>query len=564
LNSKYDFSIKRCFEAIDKAYPYNTLNRNEIRTFVAEYRTKLSEDDLDAIIRRCDTDEDETIDQNEFEDAIKYVIIEPVVNKFLSGLGHSGYNGYNGSPLRGNEYRGYNATGSPLRHSNTMGALSNTYNWGSIYDRYNGRDTIGHRSFVSGLSPARGFSSWKDLSSRYRSYHRDGMYNHGSLYDHDLDNRDYRHTYLDSIGRNRYGDLRHSTSQRRIGGSPILMSRSIYHDNLSATKRVPFRRNSPGSYDYFRTSSPRSAMKNSLRFTTMYDQYNSRKSNSPKRTRTSANYSPARTSLKTRFDIADELVEEHRTPVKGERYSSSKKSGRTTHTLASNEQDSLVESLRDLIEIDKQLEKAKVNLALRTDFTLYDGYRVFDFHNTGYADLDDIIAALQVFQIHPTREEARLFMTRFDLNKNNRLSYPEIAECFLPLTDSSEGILRKRSAEFPSGYYKRTEELSVSTVQALEKVLKLHIDVELNAERLRQKHEESPHFRYDDAFTTLNKWGDDYLTPEDFAEIFKKYGFYATKSELDMLIGRFDKNKDGKVSYDEFFEEFSPHSPLKV
>ena len=52
LNNRFDFNVKRCFQTIDKAYPYNTIDRNEIRDFVAEYYTILSEDDLDAIVRR--------------------------------------------------------------------------------------------------------------------------------------------------------------------------------------------------------------------------------------------------------------------------------------------------------------------------------------------------------------------------------------------------------------------------------------------------------------------------------------------------------------------------------
>mgnify|MGYP003692221743 CR=1 FL=1 len=96
------------------------------------------------------------------------------------------------------------------------------------------------------------------------------------------------------------------------------------------------------------------------------------------------------------------------------------------------------------------------------------------------------------------------------------------------------------------------------------KVLSLHIEVELNAEALRQRHEESPHFRYEAAFAAINKWGDDYLTGKDFKEFFQKYGFYATDEEIDIIVDRFDKDKNGKISYDEFFDEFSPHSPMKV
>lgn len=575
LNSRFDFTVKRCFDSVDKAFPYSTLDRNEIRDFVAEYYTVLSEDDLDAIIRRCDTDEDEQISEAEFKDVVKHVVVEPVATKFLSSIRRSEVTG---SPMRSSYWRGLHETRlDRLRNSDITGSPSRTYNWRDFYDIHRDRDTIRNKSLWYDLSTARRTRakysspqrySWKDLSSKYRTYWRNGSYYRSTLYDADLDRRDLRYSFLDPLRRSRLSDLRRSSSVKKVVTSPTRMSKTVYQDTLSsAAKKVPAGRISQSSYNYARSSSPKAARRSTFRYN-LYDglstRVRSRKSISPKRTKASKDYSPARKTLKTRFDVAEELVEETKTPVKEEKFSSSKKSVRTAHTLVASEQDDLVDSLRDLIDLDKELERAKESLALRSDFTLYDGFRVFDYDNNGYAELDDIIEAFEVFHIHPSREEARLFMTRFDLNKNNRLNYSEVTEVFTPLSESSSKILRHRSSEFPTGYYKRNDEFSAVTIEALRRVLRLHLEVEVNAEALRQKHEESPYFRYDDAFTTLNKWGDDYLTVEDFAEIFKKYGFYATKAELEILINRFDKDKDGKVSYDEFFEEFSPHSPLKV
>jgi Ca2+-binding EF-hand superfamily protein len=41
----------------------------------------------------------------------------------------------------------------------------------------------------------------------------------------------------------------------------------------------------------------------------------------------------------------------------------------------------------------------------------------------------------------------------------------------------------------------------------------------------------------------------------------KEYGFYATDSEITWLIDRYDKNRDGRISYSEFIDEILPKSP---
>lgn len=139
-------------------------------------------------------------------------------------------------------------------------------------------------------------------------------------------------------------------------------------------------------------------------------------------------YSPAREVLKTRFDVAEELVEETKeiTPTKKTFLGSSgKKSWRTTHSLTPNEQDEFVATLRDLVDLDKELEEAKQVLALRPDFTLEDGFRVFDYHKFKFSSIDEIIDAFERFRIYPTRDQAKLFLTRYDIDKDGKLDYSE-------------------------------------------------------------------------------------------------------------------------------------------
>jgi Ca2+-binding EF-hand superfamily protein len=52
--------------------------------------------------------------------------------------------------------------------------------------------------------------------------------------------------------------------------------------------------------------------------------------------------------------------------------------------------------------------------------------------------------------------------------------------------------------------------------------------------------------------------GNGYLTKDEFYKLCEDHEFFATNKELDLLIERFDRDKDGRVTYSEFFAETSP------
>lgn len=48
------------------------------------------------------------------------------------------------------------------------------------------------------------------------------------------------------------------------------------------------------------------------------------------------------------------------------------------------------------------------------------------------------------------------------------------------------------------------------------------------------------------------------MTKDEFNKFLEEHEFFATNKELDLLFERYDKDKDGKVSYGEFISEISP------
>ena len=90
-----------------------------------------------------------------------------------------------------------------------------------------------------------------------------------------------------------------------------------------------------------------------------------------------------------------------------------------------------------------------------------------------------------------------------------------------------------------------------------------HFTIEESAELLRKRLGRRPNFSVHDAFQTVDKDNNGYLNAREFGRILSDFGVHASDHELAQLIDRYDKNKDGRVTYSEFMDEMLPKSPTK-
>lgn len=54
------------------------------------------------------------------------------------------------------------------------------------------------------------------------------------------------------------------------------------------------------------------------------------------------------------------------------------------------------------------------------------------------------------------------------------------------------------------------------------------------------------------------------ISKEEFRKMIESRGFYVSEKEVITLVDKMDKNKDGRISYHEFREEFMPKSPVRM
>lgn len=231
--------------------------------------------------------------------------------------------------------------------------------------------------------------------------------------------------------------------------------------------------------------------------------------------------------------------------------------------LKGDEEKQLVESFLRLLDLEKELEKSKQMLAHRRDFTVHDAFKIFDVSRLGKINSYDLKQVFTSFGLYISLEEAKLIMSRFDRNRDEYLTFEEFVDMWVPLDPVFATSLDSRSNRHPTGYYSTDDILDAVTRADFVYVLKKTLEVETFVEGVRQKHIDRPLFNMSDAFDTVNKEGGMFVEKEDFSNLLKRHRFFATNKELNMLMDRFDKDKDRRVSYSEFISEITPHSPQK-
>lgn len=444
LNARYDFTVRGAFDLMDTLAPVNKIDRCEIRNFVDLYVRWLSEAELDAIVRRCDTDGDEALSYLEFSEVIRG--INPVLTSPSKTVTHH-FSSHH--PVVTHEYSPLRRSASPVRNE----VVTTTYHSPSRYSpsrydfiifkfkyrlnvtttRYSpGRVEITTRSpgrvqTTTHHSPLRSFTHHSPRRVEVTRHHSPGRVEVTRQYSPGRVDVTRHHspgrvevTTHHSPGRvditTRHSPIRPYTICPYPGCSP---------HRSTLIHRSPVREASP-----LRSSTFKAAEVHHVSHTSPYRTHaflpRADRRDSPLRTgsplRATTAYSPIRRTVRhspgkveieeTKVECSPRYSRSHNF-VETVHHSPIRRVTTTTHIrnaspLRGYEEDELAESFKELIDLENRLESAKESLALRPDFTIHDAFRIFDFSNLARVGAVDIKEAFSEFSIYITLEEARL------------------------------------------------------------------------------------------------------------------------------------------------------------
>ena len=122
------------------------------------------------------------------------------------------------------------------------------------------------------------------------------------------------------------------------------------------------------------------------------------------------------------------------------------------------EQAEFAKVLKDNIFLERELESAKIELALKPDFNLLDAFKIYDTRGTGNVSVQDIISSLRenLSFAEFTHDDVYLLFRRHDTNTDGKLNFTEFSNVLLPVSKEYSALLTDR----PDFYMSRSVPLS--------------------------------------------------------------------------------------------------------
>ena len=90
-----------------------------------------------------------------------------------------------------------------------------------------------------------------------------------------------------------------------------------------------------------------------------------------------------------------------------------------------------------------------------------------------------------------------------------------------------------------------------------------HFTVEENVEMTRKRLSRRPDFNIHEAYMAIDRDQNGCISRPEIRRILAENGVYATEKDLQMMVNRFDRNCDGRISYAEFMEELVPKTTAR-
>lgn len=233
------------------------------------------------------------------------------------------------------------------------------------------------------------------------------------------------------------------------------------------------------------------------------------------------------------------------------------------NNLKFDEEEELISALREYIRLELEMDEAKHRLAQQPDFNLMDAYQMLDKFSKGWVTAPEIIESLGELGAYPHKDDVYLFVRRYDKDGDGRILYSDFCDAFTPSDECVGSEMQRRPAYHIQHGFCRTHFFQLDTRNMFMSTFRTHFTVEENAEMVRKRLSRRREFNVHDAFEAIDKDSNGFIQRAELRGILADNGVYASEKDLQMIVQRFDRNSDSRVSYAEFMEEMIPKTTSK-
>eukprot|EP00347_Sterkiella_histriomuscorum_P002529 403367801 len=225
--------------------------------------------------------------------------------------------------------------------------------------------------------------------------------------------------------------------------------------------------------------------------------------------------------------------------------------------------------LEEYLRLEKRIEEVKQQLALKYDFNIFDAFKVLDINGTGAITHADMKKALNDIGIYCSDDEITLFIARYDRDEDGVLKFSEFVDSLISADPYHATILNRKTSN-PYNYRKplyRDDVFSFSTRQLFHELLRTTFFVERMLEtqrKINQQRCEEGTLNLLYLHEVIDVDQDQALTRFELRRFLAdKARIYATENEINLLMNKFDMDRDYKITVEEFVRELTPKLVLE-
>ena len=118
----------------------------------------------------------------------------------------------------------------------------------------------------------------------------------------------------------------------------------------------------------------------------------------------------------------------------------------TTRAVLLGNEDALLNSLRDLLKAENDIEQRKLNLAMKPDFNLHDAFSIFAVNGEKRFNKNGLKSRLNHIGLYPTPHELDLWIAEYDTNGDRKITLKEFDDAFLSTNAYYADMVNKRGS----------------------------------------------------------------------------------------------------------------------
>lgn len=219
--------------------------------------------------------------------------------------------------------------------------------------------------------------------------------------------------------------------------------------------------------------------------------------------------------------------------------------------------------LKDLLELiyitEIEIEEAKTQLAFRSDFNVEDAFRAFEpYPNpTNVLTEEDLFNGLNSLGLYPTNGEVKLLLRKYSLMNTETLNYADFFDMVTPFNKQYRIMVEQRKPSPYTPKYSKSDFFLGVTKKLLGDLFEKIIIGENKIEIIRKRIGKSFTINVREFAEKIDGDKKGYISHFNLRKFYKENlsNIADDFKGIDLSFIRFDRNRDGKVEYDDIVRE---------